>query len=192
MKVFENIFAVLLSVCLCGCSKTETTAKPENAPAPAPEQEEETGKALEILSGTYTAEIVVKDYGTIVLELDADSAPITVSNFVDLANGDDALYIHAGLDPTYCQPYMQRLGLDNKNLLLGKYYGYAYRLDNGLALEHTLYMKGESIAKMIVTKMRNCIECVLFHFCFFSFKEFFLSIRILLSLIKIVKCALFL
>jgi len=71
-------------------------------------------------------------------------------NFVDLANGDDALYVHAGLDPTYCQPYMQRLGLDNKNLLLGKYYGYAYRLDNGLALEHTLYIKGESIAKMIV------------------------------------------
>lgn len=70
-------------------------------------------------------------------------------NFVDLANGDDALYIHAGLDPTYCQPYMQKLGLDNKNLLLSNYYGYAYRLDNGLALEHTLYIKGDSIAKMI-------------------------------------------
>ncbi len=70
-------------------------------------------------------------------------------NFVDIANGDDALYVHAGLDPTYCQPYMKSLGLDNKNLLLNNYYGYAYRLDNGMALEHTLYIKGDSLAKMI-------------------------------------------
>lgn len=70
-------------------------------------------------------------------------------NFVDLANGDDALYVHAGLDSTYCAPYMKSLGLDNKNLLLNNYYGYAYRLDNGMALEHTLYIKGDSLAKMI-------------------------------------------
>ncbi len=70
-------------------------------------------------------------------------------NFVDIANGDDSLYVHAGLDPTYCQPYMKSLGLDNKNLLLNNYYGYAYRLDNGMALEHTLYIKGDSLAKMI-------------------------------------------
>ena len=70
-------------------------------------------------------------------------------NFVDIANGDDALYVHAGLDSTYCQPYMRQLGIDNKNLLLNNYYGYAYRLDNGMALEHTLYIKGDSLAKMI-------------------------------------------
>lgn len=70
-------------------------------------------------------------------------------NFVDIANGDDALYVHAGLDPTYCAPYMRKLGIDNKNLLLNNYYGYAYRLDNGMALEHTLYIKGDSLAKMI-------------------------------------------
>ncbi len=70
-------------------------------------------------------------------------------NFVDIANGDDALYVHAGLDPTYCAPYMKQLGIDNKNLLLNNYYGYAYRLDNGMALEHTLYIKGDSLAKMI-------------------------------------------
>ncbi len=70
-------------------------------------------------------------------------------NFVDIANGDDSLYVHAGLDPTYCAPYMKSLGIDNKNLLLNNYYGYAYRLDNGMALEHTLYIKGDSLAKMI-------------------------------------------
>ena len=38
-----------------------------------------------MLEGKVNAEIVVKDYGTIKLELDADVAPITVTNFVELA-----------------------------------------------------------------------------------------------------------
>ncbi len=38
----------------------------------------------EMLSGKHYAKISVKDYGEILLELDADSAPITVTNFVDL------------------------------------------------------------------------------------------------------------
>lgn len=37
-------------------------------------------------TGKHHAEMVVKDYGTIVLELDADVAPITVANFAKLAN----------------------------------------------------------------------------------------------------------
>ena len=37
-------------------------------------------------TGKHHAEIVVKDYGTILLELDADVAPITVANFAKLAN----------------------------------------------------------------------------------------------------------
>lgn len=37
-------------------------------------------------SGLHHATIVVKDYGTIKVELDADTAPVTVSNFAHLAN----------------------------------------------------------------------------------------------------------
>lgn len=37
-------------------------------------------------SGTHHATIEVEGYGTIALELDADSAPVTVSNFAKLAN----------------------------------------------------------------------------------------------------------
>ena len=37
-------------------------------------------------TGKHHAEIVVKNYGTIALELDADVAPITVENFVNLVN----------------------------------------------------------------------------------------------------------
>ncbi len=40
----------------------------------------------EYASGTHHATIEVQDYGTIKLELDADSAPITVANFAKLAN----------------------------------------------------------------------------------------------------------
>lgn len=37
-------------------------------------------------TGKHHAEMIVKDYGTIELELDADIAPITVANFVKLVN----------------------------------------------------------------------------------------------------------
>lgn len=39
-----------------------------------------------MLSGKYNVEIIVKDYGKIKLELDADTAPITVTNFINLVN----------------------------------------------------------------------------------------------------------
>ena len=37
-----------------------------------------------LLSGKHYVEMIVKDYGTIKLELDADTAPITVTNFINL------------------------------------------------------------------------------------------------------------
>lgn len=39
----------------------------------------------EQLSGLHHVEIEIEDYGTIALELDADTAPISVTNFVNLA-----------------------------------------------------------------------------------------------------------
>lgn len=40
----------------------------------------------EYLTGKYKVEMKVKNYGVVQLELDADSAPITVTNFVKLVN----------------------------------------------------------------------------------------------------------
>ena len=40
----------------------------------------------ELLTGLHHVTIDVKDYGTISLELDADTAPISVTNFINLAN----------------------------------------------------------------------------------------------------------
>lgn len=53
-------------------------------------------KKQDILTGKYYALIVVKDYGEIEVELDADSAPITVKNFIELVNDNfyDGLTFH--------------------------------------------------------------------------------------------------
>ena len=52
------------------------------------------------LTGTHHAEIVVKDYGDIEVELDADTAPVTVTNFVKLVqeNFYDGLTFHRIMD----------------------------------------------------------------------------------------------
>lgn len=44
------------------------------------------GENVNTSSGLHHVEMVIKDYGTIKLELNADEAPITVQNFIDLAN----------------------------------------------------------------------------------------------------------
>jgi peptidyl-prolyl cis-trans isomerase B (cyclophilin B) len=48
------------------------------------------------LKGKHHVEIEVQDYGTIALELDADTAPITVTNFIELAKSGfyDGLTFH--------------------------------------------------------------------------------------------------
>ena len=50
--------------------------------------------------GKYTAVIDIRDYGTVTLELDGDSAPITVANFVKLAKDGfyDGLTFHRIMD----------------------------------------------------------------------------------------------
>lgn len=52
------------------------------------------------LTGIHHAQIIVKDYGEIQVELDADTAPITVTNFVKLAQDGfyDGLTFHRIMD----------------------------------------------------------------------------------------------
>ena len=72
------VAAVILVSC-AGKNKSEET-KPDEA----------------LLNGLHHAEIEIKDYGTIKLELDADTAPITVTNFLNLAKSGfyDGLTFH--------------------------------------------------------------------------------------------------
>ena len=80
---YAFVFTMLVMV-LSGCGDSATENK--NA----------TQNGADYSSGTHHAEIKVKDYGTIKLELDADTAPITVKNFAKLANDKfyDGLTFH--------------------------------------------------------------------------------------------------
>ncbi len=80
---------------LAGCgSKTDTTDTTETTEATSAADETSDGAADtadtsedgELLTGLHHVTIDVQDYGTISLELDADTAPISVTNFVNLAN----------------------------------------------------------------------------------------------------------
>ncbi len=75
----------LLALCACG-SKTAETAEPSGS--------------VDAAEGLHHVELVVKDYGTITLELDADAAPITVANFLKLAQSGfyDGLTFHRIMD----------------------------------------------------------------------------------------------
>ena len=72
-------------------AETETSAAREEETSDA--QEEETSDAqagaeeldLAAAAGKHHVRITVKDYGTIDVELDGDTAPISVANFLDLA-----------------------------------------------------------------------------------------------------------
>lgn len=90
-----------LSLQACGSQQsTESTDSSTSAEASSAANDSSTTEAGHITSsgtlttpydegystGTHHATIVVKDFGTIKVELDADTAPITVSNFAHLVN----------------------------------------------------------------------------------------------------------
>ena len=69
-KILALVLVMVLAVtCLAGCgSKSDTDT--------------DTGTGL---TGTHKAVMTIKDYGEIHITLDADTAPITVANFIKLA-----------------------------------------------------------------------------------------------------------
>ena len=82
---------------------SESTDSSDSKSADAEDKDSSTSVLLDTskeLTGTHHAEIEVKDYGTIDVELDADTAPITVTNFVKLAQEGfyDGLTFHRIMD----------------------------------------------------------------------------------------------
>ncbi|MBQ3127630.1 MAG: peptidylprolyl isomerase [Clostridia bacterium] len=71
MKKFICSLLCLLMICVgfTACGNNDTN----------------TDKPSDITSGLHHVEMVIKDYGTVKLELNADEAPITVENFLSLA-----------------------------------------------------------------------------------------------------------
>ena len=81
-KILVVFLSLFVLINLTGCSFKNLFVK---------ENEKE-----DLMKGKVNIEIDVKDYGIIKLELDADTAPITVSNFVNLVNNKfyDGLTFH--------------------------------------------------------------------------------------------------
>ena len=83
-----SALCLLLLCCACGA---QPSAPEQAAPEEAPAAED---------GAPRHAEITVKDYGTIKLELDASAAPISVENFCSLAQAGfyDGLTFHRIMD----------------------------------------------------------------------------------------------
>lgn len=88
---FLLVLAVLvMGLSACGSSKSDTTSETKATKAPKATETAEATKEPESKTtdtkGKHHAKIKVKDYGTIEVELDGDTAPITVANFIKLVN----------------------------------------------------------------------------------------------------------
>lgn len=82
MKKLTGIFlaaVMLFGLAACGSGETE-----ESNGSGVQDAQDNSGETVDI-SGLHHVEITVQDYGTISVELDADTAPITVANFLKLA-----------------------------------------------------------------------------------------------------------
>lgn len=111
-KILSTLLCGALAVLMlagCGSEQEADTTEDGQATEETTENEEETTEEVtqeettedstgdtETLTGKINVEIDVQDYGVIKLELDADAAPITVTNFVDLAKSGfyDGLTFH--------------------------------------------------------------------------------------------------
>lgn len=84
------IFVLVLALSLAACEPTTPVEYASQAPALL------TQENTECLTGLHHVEIDIEDYGVISCELDADAAPVTVTNFVNLVKDGfyDGLSFH--------------------------------------------------------------------------------------------------
>ena len=106
-KILSALLCGVLTVLMaagCGSDQETGTAEEEqiteetmeNEKAEEEESTQDNAGDTETLTGKINVEMEVQDYGVIKLELDADAAPITVTNFVDLVKSGfyDGLTFH--------------------------------------------------------------------------------------------------
>ena len=100
----KKLTALFLSVAMCGtllagCGSSksdEAQASDTNETTAEETTDASSEEDTELLTGLHHVTIDVKDYGTISLELDADTAPISVTNFINLSKDGfyDGLTFH--------------------------------------------------------------------------------------------------
>ena len=89
-KLILGAAGILSIFLLSGCGSEKKEENIESTTTQPAQSEEE------LLSGMHHVNINIKDMGTISVELDADNAPITVTNFINLAEAGfyDGLSFH--------------------------------------------------------------------------------------------------
>lgn len=97
-KLLSVLLLATCIFCLTACGKDEqkdntqegnvstsdTNGSSQNGNVNIPDSGLLTRESENLLSGKHNIEIEIEDYGTIALTLDADLAPVTVTNFIDL------------------------------------------------------------------------------------------------------------
>ncbi len=89
-KLFTIALTAVLLMSGCGQKDAVTTSQKDSAVQTSGEEQENSASQdstdnTQLLAGKHHVNIIIKDKGTISVELDADAAPITVTNFVNLA-----------------------------------------------------------------------------------------------------------
>ena len=126
MKNGKRILSALLAVLLlCGLSacgqKTETASTAGEESAAAPEQQTAPAGQAPAAGKLHHVEIEVENYGVVSLELDAEAAPLTVANFLELAESGfyNGLTFHRIMDGFMIQggdPLGNGTGGSDKNI----------------------------------------------------------------------------
>lgn len=73
---------------LTGCSKTDekqNSSSDGTKQTESQNKEADTDQNTDLLTGKHKVQIEIENYGTISLELDADTAPVSTTNFINLA-----------------------------------------------------------------------------------------------------------
>lgn len=126
-KIIISILVVILIILAISVyfitKKGENSNEKQNVQKDAQTEQKEENKEEKSMysSGKHHAQIVIKNYGTISLELDADMAPITVENFANLVNDGfyDGLTFHRIISGFMIQggdPEGNGLGGSNKEI----------------------------------------------------------------------------
>lgn len=93
-KTYAFFGAILCAALLTGCAKqTTSTDTPVDGQA---EGEKQTEAGTDLIQETVYVEMDIENYGKVVIELDGEAAPITVTNFVNLTKDGfyDGLTFH--------------------------------------------------------------------------------------------------
>ncbi len=66
-------------------------------------------------------------------------------DYIDLALGHDAIYVHCGIDVVYATKHVTDTGVASFNINSNPWAAYGFRIKNGLASEHTMYTSSEKL-----------------------------------------------